>query len=367
MQMAHGGDIDQIERLYGIPKEEIINFSGNVNPLGVPPAVTEAVAESAKHLSRYPDSGYVLLRESIGAYARVSADSVIVGNGATELISLYINTIGAEDRKRAVIISPAYSEYKRAADKAGIESLLFRLREEDGFELDECGLMETLDETVGTLIVCNPNNPTGAAITNGTMERILKRCAVLGAGVMADETYAEFTPEGVSSAGFVEKHKNLFVVRGTSKFFAAPGLRLGYGLCGNSGTLAAMNAKKDPWSVSVMAEAAGAVMFSDAEYIARTKRLIVSERERMAAELKTWPWVKVYDSRANFILVRLQENCGTTSSEIFDKMIQKRLLIRDCRGFSYLDERFIRFCVMKPEENELLLKNLRQILGEAHL
>lgn len=361
----HGGDLDAISRAYSIPKEELINFSGNVNPLGPPESVKEAIRANVHLLAGYPDAGYEELRARIGRYNGVPGDRVIVGNGSTELISLFIKSRAgrAGGRKKAVILAPSYSEYGRIVNQTGLERVDFPLREEDGFALDLPALLARLDESVSLFIACNPNNPTGTALRHGQMERILAHCDRAGIAVMVDETYAEFADAtDVSTAPLTSVYENLFTVRGTSKFFAAPGLRLGYGLCGSGCVLDAINEMKDPWSVSVLAEVAGKVMFSDAAYIQRTKELISSERAKMRAELGAWPGIRLYGSEANFLLIRLRSGCPLTSAEIFEKMIQKRLVIRDCKSFSTLDDRFIRICVMRPEENKLLLTHLKEVI-----
>lgn len=106
----HGSDLEKIEQVYGIQKESITSFSANVNPLGISPALRQTLSEKIDAISTYPDRDYVSLRKCIAAYAGTDFENIIVGNGSTELISLFIQI---EHPKKAVVIGPSYSEYER--------------------------------------------------------------------------------------------------------------------------------------------------------------------------------------------------------------------------------------------------------------
>ena len=178
---------------------------------------------------------------------------------------------------------------------------------------------------------------------------------------MADETYAEFAPDidDVTAVPLTRKFDNLFVLRGTSKFFAAPGIRLGYGISGNMNFIRAVEDKKNPWSINTLAALAGEAMFMDTDYIKKTKAYIAEERRKCTDRLSGTPAFKIYPAYANFLLVRLTD--GTTSHEMFERCIKKGLMIRDCSSFEGLDGEYIRFCFRKEEENNALLDTLLQV------
>ena len=146
------------------------------------------------------------------------------------------------------------------------------------------------------------------------------------------------------------------ILRGTSKFFCAPGLRLGYGICGNLAFLERMNSIKNPWTINTLAALAGEAMFMDTDYIQTTKDYIQSERTRCIDILSKRDNLKIYPAYANFILVKLLD--GTTSFEMFERCIKSGLMIRDCTSFHGLDGEFIRFCIQKKEDNDRLLNLL---------
>ena len=149
-------------------------------------------------------------------------------------------------------------------------------------------------------------------------------------------------------------YNNIIILRGTSKFFAAPGLRLGYAITGNKDLIDYINAHKNPWMINSLAAAAGEIMFQDQDYIKKTKELIFSERKRMYDVLSKDPRFQPYPPSANFILVRLLDDT-LTSELLFDRAIREKMMIRDCSTFAFLDNSYIRFCIMCPEMNDRLL------------
>ena len=360
LMTVHGGDLDVISREYNIPKNEIVNFSGNVNPLGLPPSVKKAIKENVDCATDYPDVSYVGLRNAISSYTGVKSENIVVGNGSTELISAFIKV---SEPKKAVIVSPAYSEYLKEIKLLCGEVELFELMEDKDYMLDVDTLISQITKDTDIVVICNPNNPTGTYVTIDQTEKILKHCMDCGVRLMMDETYVEFSePEKhVSAMPLIDKYPNLMIVRGTSKFFACPGLRLGYGACSDKDTLDYVNSHKDPWSVNVFAELAGKVMFVDKDFIKSTTDFISAERTRIKEELSKWKNIKVYDTQSNFFLVEILRD-DVTSDEIFHNLIQKKLLIRDASNFPYLGSKFLRFCILNKEENNLLLSNLKKII-----
>ncbi len=348
----HGSDLEKIEQVYGIQKESITSFSANVNPLGISPALRQTLSEKIDAISTYPDRDYVSLRKCIAAYAGTDFENIIVGNGSTELISLFIQI---EHPKKAVVIGPSYSEYEREIALGGGTTLYYPLREEDGFLLNTAEFIAQLKDDIDLLVLCNPNNPTSTCITNKSMRLILDACLQHGIYVMADETYVEFADntEQITSIHLTNYYNNLVILRGTSKFFAAPGLRLGYAVTGNRDLIKTINTRKNPWTINSLAAIAGEIMFQDTSYIQQTKTLIHSERRRMYELFAARDDFRVYEPSANFMLVKILRP-DLTSRELFDRAIRKGMMIRDCSTFPFLDDKFIRFCFMQPEMNDAL-------------
>lgn len=356
----HGSDIEKICEYYHLNKKDITNFGANVNPLGLSDSVKEALAAHLDVLSSYPDREYTSLREVLSAYCRIPADFILPGNGSSELISLLID---ARAPKHTLILGPTYSEYSRELSFSGSTQEYYHLKEEPDFALDVDDLCSALEKgRYDFLILCNPNNPTSSAVLHDDMEKLLSFCADHNVFVMIDETYVEFAPDigAVTAVPFTEDFTNLCVLRGVSKFFAAPGMRLGYAVTGNRDFLRRMKEKQIPWSLNSIGAFAGELLFQDKDYIDRTRELILSERGRMYDALSRQSAYKVYKPYANFLLLKILKE-GKTAFDVFETCIKRGLMIRDCSSFQCLDGEFVRFCIMMPEDNSRLLEVLREI------
>lgn len=349
----HGSDLEKIEKLYHIKKEDITSFSANVNPLGVSYKLRETLASHIDAITSYPDREYTGLRKAIASYVNTNYENILVGNGSTELISVLIQILTPQ---KAVLLSPTYSEYEREISITGGSCQYFQLKEENNFILDLLALKNTLTRDTDLLILCNPNNPTSSSIFQKDLQEILEHCKENNIFVMIDETYIEFAanPEKITAIPLTEQFDNVIVLRGISKFFAAPGLRLGYAICGNQSLTREITQKKNPWTINSLAAIAGEIMFSDQKYINETKNLISSERERICNILSVCTSLKIYPCNSNFVLVRILDQ-HTTADDIFDKAIRKGLMIRNCSTFPFLDNQYFRFCFMMPEKNNELL------------
>lgn len=357
----HGSDLETIEKQYGIRREDIVSFSANVNPLGLSDQLKSSLSERLDVITSYPDREYTALRHAIGEYCDADYRHVIVGNGSTELISLMIQL---RHPRKALVLGPTYSEYEREVTLSGGSCTYFPLPEETAFSLDESALNGCLSRGVDMFLLCNPNNPTSSLIPRAQMRRILDVCKRLDIFVVVDETYIEFTEDtsATSSVPLTEYYNNLVVLRGVSKFFAAPGLRLGYAVTGNEQLIRTVREKQNPWTVGSVSDLAGRLLFSDEDYIRRTKELIFAERRRICEALSHMEDIRFYPPAANFVLVHILKE-GLTADELFDKAIRQGLMIRNCSTFPFLDHTYFRFCFMKKQDNDRLLQCISEFLS----
>ena len=357
----HGSDIEKVEKIYHIPAEQLTAFGSNVNPLGVSPKMRAELSAHIDVITTYPDRSYTALRDSICAYTGVPAPYILPGNGSTELISLAMEVTHP---KHACILDPTYSEYSREISLSGGSCFSFVMKEEDGFRPDRLSLYQALSHDVDLLVLCNPNNPTGTALSRAELTEILTFCQKRHILVVIDETYAEFADdtESVSACTLLEQFPDLLILRGTSKFFAAPGLRLGYALCSDSALLKEMARLQNPWSVNSLAARAGEIMFADVDYIARTRQYICEERRRIYEYLKTIPALRPFAPAANFILVKILDE-GKSAPAFFDYAIRRNLMIRDCSDFEGLGPQFFRFCFLDRQNDDRLLACIQEFFA----
>ncbi|MFZ5987950.1 MAG: pyridoxal phosphate-dependent aminotransferase [Bacillota bacterium] len=360
LQYAHGGDIYRISEVYGIGLEEILDYSSNINPLGLPEEIKEVIINNMDKLTCYPDTFCSDLRKEISGYLDVPFDSIIVGNGAVEVIFLYLDTVRPG---KLLIPVPAFSEYERSARMLGLEVEFLELREETGFTLDSDSISDRVLNGIEALFLCNPNNPTSTLLNRSDLLNILDFTAAKNIKVVVDETFIELTPEGNknSLADSVREYENLFIVRAFTKIFSMPGIRLGYGI-GNENIIRKMWDKKMPWSVNSFACMAGHVLNHGNAYLRRTGEWLKEETEWFFLELNKIAGLKVFKPQTNFILIKILRD-KLTSARLKDDMAKKGILIRDASNFRGLNEKYIRIAVKDRESNLKFLKVLKEILG----
>lgn len=356
---SHGANVFEIAKDEGIKIEDIRDFSSNINPLGPSKKALESLKDNLNLLSTYPDVDYLDLREAISTYASCKRENIVLGLGSTEILR---DTIYYFAPKTAMILSPCYSEYERELRKISSHIFEYNLEEKNDFKINLDQIINTINEkNIDFLIFANPNNPTGTILKKSEIERILRETK---AKVLVDETYIEFTDmETYSSSGLTKSYDNLVVVRGTSKFFALPGIRLGYGLTSNEGLLKFFKDKEVLWQINSVAEICGKVMFSDEAYIKEVHDFIRIRRENFYKELAGIENLKAYDSFGNFVLVKILR--GPDASKLREKLMKKGLVIRNCETFKNLNESYFRFCILDDDANERLIENLKEIYQEV--
>lgn len=346
----HGGNIYKLKRDSGI---EVLDYSSNINPLGVPSSFKKAVVENFESLEKYPDIDYIELRTSIGDYNNCHIDNVVVGNGATEVLFLYMKAVKA---KKVLIIAPTFAEYERAAKAAGRDVKFFPLSKD--FSLNENMLLEFItDEDV--VVMCNPNNPTGKFQNLEKIKKIADFLERKNKKLFIDEAFIEFVDNWKDKTAFLLKHKNIFILRALTKFFALPGVRLGYGLTYDRAILNEIKNIREPWSVNGVAEIAGKTMLLDTLYIHETENWIKQEKIWFYEELCKMDNIEVTPTETNFILVKLLND---NAKSFRKKMIENGVLVRDASNFMFLDESYIRLAIKDRKKNEKVLEALRRVL-----
>lgn len=367
----HGGNIYKVFREKNI--KEILDYSSNINPFGIPESLKTSIIENMNIIERYPDPEYLELREKIAKNNNVKLENIIVGNGATEIIFLFMKILAP---KKVLIVSPTFAEYERGIRSTNnsfinenikkLEIDYFQLLEEEDFKLNIEKLITKLETNYDLLVICNPNNPTGKYLKLEEMEKILKKCNETNTKFFVDEAFYEFVENGFEESIIKTKEnkENLFIIRAFTKFFAIPGLRLGYGICFNNDLLIKMNEKKEPWSVNNFAELAGIIVLDDIEYINKTNNWIKEEKEYMFNKLNKIDGIIPYKTEVNFILVKI---CDTLIHKelnvktIRKKMLENGILIRDASNFKYLDDRFFRLAIKDRENNNKVIECLKKI------
>lgn len=347
----HGGNVFAVARSLGIPPEEILDFSASINPLGPPAGVRTAVAAAFDRLVHYPDSDCTEFTAALARRHGCEPANVCVGNGSTELIFLLPRLVAG---RRALLISPTFSEYAAALSQAGWGYDRFVLSPEDGFSLPLDTLKAELAKGYALLFLCNPGNPTGRLYGREVVAEVLALCREAGTLLVLDEAFMDFCEES-SAKDLVIGSGAGVVLRSMTKFYAFPGLRLGYALAAVplAQRLAALRL---PWGVNTLAQAAGIAALADGGHGARTIACVAAERAFLTAGLAKLPGVRLYPGAANYLLGRLED--GLTAASLQVRLLTSRILIRNCANFPGLGDSFFRVAVRSREENERLLAAL---------
>lgn len=349
----HGGNIYRLKRE---GKGELLDYSSNINPLGVPESFKRAIIENFDILEKYPDPDYVELRENIGRYNKVDVKNIIAGNGATEILFLYMK---AMKPKKTLIISPSFAEYKRALDSVGSEIIHYPLLEENNYNLDIESFLKEVPKC-DLVVICNPNNPTGSFISLENIKKINDALSEKGIKLFIDEAFIEFIRGWEDMTSVLLEDKNIFVMRALTKFFAVPGVRLGYGITYDEEIMKKMEKYKEPWSVNSFADIAGKIMLWDKEYIEATENWIEEEKKWFYEESCKIENIKTFKTNVNFILVKLLKK---NSSVVRDEMIEKGVVVRDASNFMFLNEQYIRLAIKNRENNIKVLQALKEVMA----
>lgn len=355
---SHGGTVFAQARALGIAPEELLDFSASINPLGPAPGVREAVCSAFERIIHYPDRESFELRRKLAELHQVGSDNLVAANGSTELIYLLPRLLPGS---RGLIIAPAFSEYAEALKRADWQTEHLLLSPDDGFALSLEKLAERLAEGFDLLFLCNPANPTGTLLPVAMIDEIFRLCRGAGTFLVVDEAFMDFR-EGASAKGLISGNGGGIVLRSMTKFYAIPGLRLGYAI-GHAEVIRCCGEHLEPWSVNTPAQIAGIASLDRADYREATVRYVSAERETLARGLAALPGLSPFPSAANYLLVEMRN--GWSAAELRSRLLEQRILIRDCANFLGLDERFFRVAVRSGEENRRLLTALAEVLAKS--
>ncbi len=354
----HGGNVWEISEKYDIPVDQIIDFSISTNPLGVPEKAVESIRQHLNLIHHYPDPDHEWLLEALAESVGVSSNNVLVGNGSTELIYLF-NEVFFEDGCEAVVPVPTFNEYKAAIERFGGNMIFIKCDSANNFRLNLEELENALTKKTRIIFLCNPNSPTGWLYEKSDILRIVQLAADENVLVFVDEDYIDFVDDSkrYSMAEYVNEYNNLFVLRSLTKFFGLAGVRIGFGV-GSPDLVNVLKRVIMPWSVNSLAMFAAAEAVKDTEFIKNSRLLLSKSKRQMLEMLKTVPWLKVYPSETNFLLIEIIRE-DLTSTQLAEGLAKKGLLIRDCEDFDGLNNKFFRVTVRRPEENRKLVEQIK--------
>lgn len=356
MAKQHGGNVWIAEKTYGVQQEQILDFSANINPLGPSTQALKAIEKALIKIKHYPEPQAASLRREIAKVMELPEELLILGNGAAELIY----ALGRVLKPRRLLLPvPTFSEYAEGFGDAA--KLYLPLNPANNFALIAENIAPVM-QAGDLLIICNPNNPTGQLVEQQQLRSLMRRAGQVGASLLVDEAFMDFVRPEQSLLQEVQTCPYLIVLRSLTKFFAIPGLRLGY-LVAQQQLIEQLYAALPPWRVNLLAQVAGVASLRDKAYTAKTLELVRNQRVMLFTGLSAIDGLTPLPPTANFILVNCRAS-GITAREFQTYLGPRGILIRICDNFAGLDDYYFRVAVRNEKENLLLIKYLQAYINQ---
>lgn len=365
MKADHGGNIYAASRNRDKTEDTVwLDYSANINPLGLAPSVRQAMLAALELVIHYPDEEAYELKQAISLCYDVPADMITVGNGAVELFYILCHVVKP---RTALVTEPTFSEYGRAARASGAKVFYHSLSAEQGFAVQVSTLVSQINSIRPDIVfLCNPNNPTGSLMKTEEIAAIATAAAIVKSLIIVDESFLDFLIlANWTSQPLLKRLSNVIIVHSLTKFYAIPGLRLGFALA-NERITKLLHDSKDPWNVNSIAQKAGVAALADVEYSEYSRIYMAQENNIFYHELLLIPGIRPYPPAANYILVDISQT-KLTASRLSQEMIKRRILIRDCSNYQGLGPAYIRLAVKCRDQNQQVIQALQSIIeGECH-
>lgn len=352
-EYQHGGSVYN-HLGQNIIDQNILDLSANINPVGFPEGIREAIINQIPFINRYPDSFCVELRRAIAKWEDVPPEWIICGNGASDIIfrlplCLKLNT--------SLLPVPIFGDYIRSLKVSGVNVFFHYLHEKTEFRLNESVFDSIQRCGADAVYICNPNNPTGILTERSLMEEVISYCAKNNKYVIVDECFIDFVENSrdYTVKPLLKNYSGLIIIKAFTKIFALPGLRLGYAICSDMEIIDNFYKCGADWPVSNIAQAAGIVAITAADngYLKDSVDFIKKERDIIKRELKKMGYI-IFASKANFVFFKSPNNFD------LDERLQKsKIRIRPCGNFTGLSEDYYRAAISSTENNKRFLEELK--------
>ena len=356
----HGGQLRHISDHFGIPISQLLDFSANIHPQGPPLSVLDALRAalaSPAVLTSYPDLEQSELKLCIAAAVGVDAQCIATCNGFVPLLEAALRMLSI---RRCLLPVPAFGEYRRTLERVGVTVTPYPLTQETGFSYDPDRLIAALEtRQYDALLLANPQNPTGALCNRSILLDIIQAADRSNVHVLLDEAFIDYALEH-SIADQVHRFRSLTVFRSVTKFYAIPGLRVAYAICNPEQALH-LERHLPPWPVTTLASIGVCAALRDVDWSRQTLANNQEHKDRLILQLRGLG-LHIYDSAANFVLVRLPP--GADAQKIWRRLIvEHSIVLRNCATFESLTSEHLRCAVRTHIENARLVAALKELLS----
>ncbi len=345
---VHGGDVYTAGG-----KKNLVDYSANINPLGLPQSVKKAIVKSLGGCVDYPDPFCRRLAAKLASFLAVPQEYIFFSNGAADVL---FKLALALCPKKALLLAPTFADYEKALRSVDCEISYYNLQEANNFE-PQPDILTQLTPELDMVVICNPNNPTGKLIDKALLQKIIAKCGELNIKILIDECFMDFVAEekAYSMISLLAANKQLVILKAFTKTYAMPGLRLGYCLTADNALVLRLHEVGQDWNVSTPAQEAGLAALDETEYVKKAKELIAKERRYLTAALNSLG-AKTYGSEANYIFFKLQQ-----PQDLKEQLVQTGFLIRSCANYHNLAGFFYRIAVKRHADNVRFIKALKEV------
>ena len=352
LDFKHGGNIHYFAEKFNLSLSDIIDASASIIPFSIPNFLKDELRIQIKNESfrYYPERNFNKLKETIGSFHNIDPCCIMPGNGASEIITW----VGCEASKYKVncLPVPGFVDYERALNCWRAKYFFEELPKNNFKKIKQ---PFPLRPKCDVLWITNPHNPTGQLWDRKSIEELIEHYKL----VICDEAFLSLSPNGENESliPLTKRFDNLIVIRSLTKLFSIPGLRLGYMI--SSSTLCRnLNNLRDPWPVNSLAIQAGIKLLSSEEeykkWLMKVHRWIKTEKQCLTDELKKINQIKVHESSTNFFLIESEHSL----MECINYLSRKKILIRECSSFRFLDDNWARISIQTHEKNKIIALEL---------
>jgi histidinol-phosphate aminotransferase len=343
-----GKPIEETASKLGVHPNSIIKLASNENPLGASPKAIDAMRAALENAPLYPDGGSFYLREALATRLGFAPENIILGNGSNEVIEFLGHAF--LHRGDDVITSEyAFIAYKLIATLFG--ACTIEARSPD-YQQDLEAMLDAMTPKTRVIFIANPNNPTGALISQGKIDKFMSRLPE-NIIVVFDEAYFEFLDNPPDTLQYVRKDRNIVVLRTFSKIHGLAGLRIGYGIA-RSGLIAVLDKTRQPFNVNSIAHAGALAALKDEAHQHETKRVVDQGRAYLQEQFAAMK-LHFMPGAANFIMVNVGEGAA-----VFEKLLARKIIVRPLKGYQLPE--WVRISVGTMEQNKQCIAALKEIL-----
>lgn len=349
----HGGNLKKFSKRFQAAEKDILDFSCNITPFGLPEPVRKLYPELADRLTSYPDPLSQELRAEIARQYPLFPENILAGNGSMDLLALLIRTLAP---KRALLVEPCFQEYRRLLHLEGAQVQSVSLKEGNQFQFPYKEIFAAL-QNMDLLILCHPNNPTGTALRREELLELLNECRRRNIFVIVDEAFADWNPE-LSVVREIKDNSYFAVLRSLTKFYALAGIRAGYAV-GSRRLIETLAARQDPWSMNVVAQALSVAALRDAAFREQSLAWFQEESAWVLQAAQSLDGLRFFSSLANFFLVKVTVP-QVSAENLFEFCGERKIYIRLLKDFPGLGDAYCRMGLRGREDNQRLFEVLRE-------